>query len=286
MRYYHLRRYLTRRFGLRVAKIALDAGLTCPNRDGALSRSGCLFCDALGSGSGGAAEGLSVREQLEAALSRSRRRADRFIAYFQAFTNTYAPVDRLESLWTQALAHEDVVGLAVGTRPDCLPDEVIDLLASLARDREVWLELGLQSASERTLERINRGHTVSDFARAVRRTRGRGFKVLAHVIIGLPGEGPEDTLETARFVNDLGLDGIKIHSLYVSQDTGLAFMYERGDYDCLSREAFVEQTVDFLERIDPRMVVHRLTGDPRPESLLAPAWTLDKSGTLEMIRQR
>ena len=286
MRYYNLKRYLSERFGVRVAKIALDAGFTCPNRDGSLSAEGCLFCDAKGSGSGAARRGLTLREQIETGLARSRGRAEKFIAYFQAFTNTYAPVSQLESVWDLALAFEDVVGLAVGTRPDCLPDDVLDLLAEYARTKEVWLELGLQSASDRTLELINRGHSAADFARASERAKERGLKVLAHVILGLPGEGEVETLATSRFISDLELDGVKIHSLYVSAGTGLAEMYTRGDYICLSQEEFVRLTVLFLENIPPEMVVHRLTGDPDPDTLLAPDWCRDKQRTLNLIKVR
>ncbi|MEW5724880.1 MAG: TIGR01212 family radical SAM protein [Thermodesulfobacteriota bacterium] len=281
-----MKKYLRDRYSLSVARIALDAGLTCPNRDGTLSSEGCLFCDAKGSGTGAAARGLSLAEQVRLGLARTGRRADRFILYFQSFTNTYAPPDKLEEMWDLCLADDNIVGLAVGTRPDCLPDQVLDLLAEYDRSKEVWLELGLQSASDRTLRRINRGHGVEDFARAARRAMDRGLRVLAHVIIGLPGEGEAEVVSTARFIAGLGLFGVKVHSLYVSRGTGLERLLASGLYECLSREEFVRRTVSFLENIPPATVVHRLTGDPDPQTLVAPAWCLEKNTTLEMIRKR
>lgn len=277
---------MERRFGLRVAKITLDAGLTCPNRDGTLSARGCLFCDPKGSGTGAARLGLTVREQLDQGLARAGRRADKFIAYFQAFTNTYAPAAQLKALWDEALSHEDVIGLAVGTRPDCLPGEILDLLAEYARAKEVWLEIGLQSASDSTLVLINRGHTAADFARAATRAQERGLKVLAHVILGLPGEGETEMTATARFISNLGLDGVKVHSLYISKGTELARMFAKGRYECLSREEFARLAVLFLENIPPQMVVHRLTGDPDPAALIAPDWCRDKQRTLDLIRKK
>ena len=227
MRYFSLKRYWQSRLGAAVAKISLDAGLTCPNRDGTLSTEGCLYCDARGSGTGAASAGIGIRDQLLDGLQRAGQRADFFMAYFQAYTNTYAPLERLRAMWDQALEPETVIGLSIGTRPDCLPDDVLDLLASYAADHEVWLELGLQSSSNATLARINRGHGAEDFTRAVVRARQRGLKVLAHVILGLPGEGTEEVTATARFIGDPVLDGVKIHSLFVPRDTGLAAMFAR-----------------------------------------------------------
>ncbi len=286
MRYYNLSRYLKNRHGVVVRRIPLDAGLTCPNRDGTLSSRGCIFCDADGSGSGAARAGKSIARQLDEGLARGTRRADRFIAYFQSYTNTYAPTAHLKKMWDEAMSRPEVVGLAVGTRPDCLPDEVLDLLAGYAAEKEVWLELGLQSASNRTLEFINRGHTAEDFARAAVRATQRGLQVLAHVIIGLPGEGERENLETAFFITGLNLAGVKIHSLYVSKGTAMAEVLARGEYEPLTRADFVDRVVLFLENISPSMVIHRLTGDPAPEALIAPEWALDKNTTLTMIRRR
>ena len=286
MRYYNLRTYLRRRYGRLAAKISLDAGLSCPNRDGTLGRRGCLFCGAGGSGSGASGRGLDLRAQIEGGLERAGRRADRFILYFQSYTNTYAPLDRLRAMWDLALDYNRVVGLAVGTRPDCVPDDVLDLLASYAESKEVWLELGLQSATDRTLALIERGHTVDDFARAARRAAERNLLVVAHVIIGLPGEGPAEDLATARLLTELDVFGVKIHSLYVSAGAGLAELTARGGYDFMTQEEFAARAAAFLEHIPPGMVVHRLTGDPDPRTLVGPRWSLEKSKTIGLIRKR
>ncbi len=285
-RYFSLNKYFRRKLGFKVARISLDAGLTCPNRDGTLSLEGCIFCDGKGSGSGAGKAGLSLVEQLETGLDRMKGRADKFMAYFQSYTNTYAPPEKLKRMWDQALAPDEIIGLAVGTRPDCLPDDVLDILEAYARDYEIWLELGLQSASDRTLALINRGHTADDFSRAVARARGRGIKILAHVILGLPGEGKKEVAATARFLANLEISGVKIHSLYVPGSTELEVMYQRGDFKCLDQDEFVDLAVNFLELIPNEVVIHRLTGDPDPETLVAPEWSLNKHRTISLIRNR
>lgn len=285
-RYFSLNKYFQQKLGFKVAKISLDAGLTCPNRDGTLSLGGCIFCDGKGSGSGAGHAGLSLVEQLETGLDRMKGRADKFMAYFQSYTNTYAPPEKLKRMWDQALAPDEIIGLAVGTRPDCLPDDVLDILEAYARDYEIWLELGLQSASDRTLALINRGHTADDFSRAVARARGRGIKILAHVILGLPGEGKKEVAATAKFLANLEISGVKIHSLYVPGSTELEVMYQRGDFKCLDQDEFVDLAVNFLELIPKEVVIHRLTGDPDPKTLVAPEWSLNKHRTISLIRNR
>lgn len=285
-RYFSLNKYFQQKLGFKVAKISLDAGLTCPNRDGTLSLGGCIFCDGKGSGSGAGQAGLSLVEQLETGLDRMKGRADKFMAYFQSYTNTYAPPEKLKRMWGQALAPDEIIGLAVGTRPDCLPDDVLDILEAYARDYEIWLELGLQSASDRTLALINRGHTADDFSRAVARARGRGIKILAHVILGLPGEGKKEVAATAKFLANLEISGVKIHSLYVPGSTELEVMYQRGDFKCLDQDEFVDLAVNFLELIPNEVVIHRLTGDPDPKTLVAPEWSLNKHRTISLIRNR
>jgi radical SAM protein (TIGR01212 family) len=285
-RYFSLNKYFQQKLGFKVAKISLDAGLTCPNRDGTLSLGGCIFCDGKGSGSGAGQAGLSLVEQLETGLDRMKGRADKFMAYFQSYTNTYAPPEKLKRMWDQALAPDEIIGLAVGTRPDCLPDDVLDILEAYARDYEIWLELGLQSASDRTLALINRGHTADDFSRAVARARGRGIKILAHVILGLPGEGKKEVAATAKFLANLEISGVKIHSLYVPGSTELEVMYQRGDFKCLDQDEFVDLAVNFLELIPNEVVIHRLTGDPDPKTLVAPEWSLNKHRTISLIRNR
>jgi len=271
-----------------VAKIALDAGLRCPNRDGTLSLKGCLFCDGRGSGSGAAEAGLSIGQQITTAMPRLARRykAERFIAYFQAFSNTYAPADRLARLYAEALAFEEVVILALGTRPDCLAGEVLDLLARINQEREVWLELGLQSARDETLKAINRGHDFAVFEEAVRAAVGRGLKVWAHLILGLPGEGFDEAAETVRRISGLGLSGVKLHGLYVSADAPLAGLYRAGRVRLLSLEEYADLAGRLIGLMPAEWVLQRLTSDPDPARLLAPAWMLDKPGVLRAIERR
>ncbi|MFZ5564277.1 MAG: TIGR01212 family radical SAM protein [Thermodesulfobacteriota bacterium] len=285
-RYYDLNTYFRSAFGCRVHKITLDAGFSCPNRDGTISTGGCIYCNERGSGTGAHARGLSVTEQLAAGKEAMARRfkAQKFIAYFQAYTNTYGPVDHLKRLYDEALAVPDVAGLSIGTRPDCLNDAVLDLLASYAQTHMVWLEIGVQSASDRTLAIINRGHDTACTTRAVHAARARGIAVCGHIILGLPGETRQDMLRTGRYIADLGMEGVKFHSLYVVRGTALEIMMNSGGYRCLEQREYVELVCDVLEVLPPAMVIQRLTGDPHADELAAPAWTLDKRGTLDAIR--
>lgn len=285
--YRDLNTYLRARFGHRVHKLTVDAGMTCPNRDGTLSRAGCIYCNARGSGTGAYRRGMSVRQQLQDSKARMARRykAQQFIAYFQSFTNTYAPVERLARLYEEALAVEDVVGLAIGTRPDCVDDAVLDLLAGYARDYLVWMEYGLQSAHDDTLRRINRGHDAACFSETLERTRRRNLPVCAHVILGLPGETRRQMLDTAHYLAERAIDGVKLHLLYVIRDTPLATLYRQGRFDCLSQKAYVNLVCDFIERLPPHTVIQRVTGDPHPDELVAPAWALRKRETLEAIQR-
>ena len=287
-RYTDLSSYLKTAFGCRVQKITVDAGMSCPNRDGTLSHQGCIFCNTRGSGTGAHKRGLSITEQLERgkeALSR-RYKAKKFIAYFQSYTNTYAPLPRLRALYDEALAVEDVVGLSIGTRPDCVDKPVLDLLESYAADRMIWIEYGLQSAADDTLGRINRGHTSACFSEAVCTARGRGILICAHVILGLPGEDRQTMMETADFIARSGIDGVKIHLLYVVRGTEMERRYRQGDYRCLEQNEYVSIVCEFLERIPKEMIIQRLTGDPHRDELVAPTWALDKAGTLARIRAR
>ena len=285
-RYTDLNTYFKKRYGCRVHKISLDAGFSCPNRDGTVGWGGCIYCNARGSGTGAHARGLSITEQLQEAKTRLARRykAKKFIAYFQAYTNTYAPVATLEKYYDEALAVPDVVGLSIGTRPDTVAGPVLDLLQGYAVDRLVWIEYGLQSAHDRTLALINRGHDAAAFVRAVENTRNRRIRICAHIILGLPGEDRSHVLKTAEFISGLGLDGIKLHLLYVIRGTPLADMHHRGTYRCLEQQAYVDLVCDFLERIPRRLIVQRLTGDPHPDELVAPRWALKKNQTLQLIR--
>ena len=286
-RYYDLNTYFRSVFGCRVHKITIDAGFSCPNRDGTLSTRGCIFCNQRGSGTGAHAAGLSVTDQLRTGrlVLRRRFKAEKFMAYFQAYTNTYAPVEKLKAFYDEALAAEDIVGLSVGTRPDCVDTPVLDLLASYTDRYLVWLEYGVQSTSDRTLSLINRGHDFSCVEKAVAMSRNRGIKLCAHIILGLPGETAEDMRRTAEAVAGLGFDGIKIHLLYVVKNTALAALLADGAYCCLERQEYVERVCDVLERLPAGMVVHRLTGDPHPAELVAPAWSLRKKDTLAAIEE-
>ncbi|GFO53267.1 TIGR01212 family radical SAM protein [Geomonas sp. Red276] len=276
---------LKRIFGCKVQRLSVDAGFTCPNRDGSLGAAGCSFCGGKGSGSYGILRGSAVAEQLEHSKEVMVRKykAAKFLAYFQSYSNTYAPVERLKEVYDQALSVPDVAGLIVGTRPDCLPPDVLDLLAGYAKRCYFWLELGLQSPLDRTLDAINRGHDVASFTRAVEECKKRGIRVCAHLILGLPGESREEMLSGAEFVNAAGVDGVKIHLLHVMRGTRLAEEYERGGVTVMDRDQYVGLVCDFLERLDPRIVVQRLTGDGNRQDLIAPLWSLHKFEVLNCI---
>jgi len=284
-RYRDLNTSLREYFGCRVQKITLDAGLTCPNRDGTSGVGGCIYCNVRGSGTG-LSQHYSITQQLERGKEKLRRRykAKKFIAYFQSFSNTYGEPEELERLYLEALAVEDVVGLAIGTRPDCVEDSVLDMLHHLNQRTYLWIEYGLQSIHDRTLVLLNRGHTVTAFLDAVERTRRRGIAICVHVILGLPHEDKADMLATARALGKLDIQGVKIHLLYVIRGTPLAELYRQGEYTCLSRETYVDIVCEFLASLPPQVVIHRLTGDPHPNELLAPKWALDKHTNLQAIR--
>jgi len=285
-RYNDLNTYFRSLFGCRVQKITIDAGLSCPNRDGTLSTGGCIYCNARGSGTGALSRGLSITAQLvlgKKALAR-RYKATKFMAYFQSFSNTYAPIDMLRRLYDEALAVEDVVGLSIGTRPDCVAEPVLDLLQGYAQKYLVWIEYGLQSARDETLALINRGHDVQCFMDAVKATLNRQIQICAHVILGLPGETRSDMLHTAHTLASSGIDGLKLHLLYVVQGTRLEKLYRRGGYQCLEQQEYVDLVCDFLECIPGHIIIQRLTGDPHPDELVAPLWSLNKSEILAQIQ--
>jgi radical SAM protein (TIGR01212 family) len=276
---------LKRVFGCRVQRISVDAGFSCPNRDGTVGSSGCIYCGGAGSGSFGIVRGATVREQLEHGKEVMVRKykAQKFIAYFQPYSNTYAPLERLRALYDEALAVEDVVGLIVGTRPDCLPAATLDLLAEYGRRTYFWLELGLQSPLDRTLRLIGRGHDYAAFACAVEGCKSRQIRVCAHVILGLPGENREEMLSGASILNGIGVDGVKIHLLHVMGDTKLADDYRLGKVKVMDRDAYVGLVCDYLERLDPKIIIQRLTGDGNRDHLIAPLWSLQKFEVLNTI---
>ncbi len=279
--------FLLRRYGERVHKIALDVGFTCPNRDGAKGHGGCTFCNNASFSPNGR-KPPSIQEQMDQgrrAIAR-RTRARRFIAYFQAYTNTYADVAQLEALYGLALAQPDVVGLAVGTRPDCVPDAVLDLLDGYRRQGwEVWLELGLQSAFDETLARVNRGHGFAEYRYAVLAARGRGIPVCTHLIVGLPGETPRHYHETLDAVLALGVDGLKLHPLHVVKGTQLANQWRRGEYRPLALAEYIEIASDLIERTPQQIVFHRVTGTASKDILLAPEWCSQKWNVLNGIER-
>ena len=284
-RYYDLKSYWANRFGCRVHKLPIDAGFTCPNRDGSVAAGGCIYCDGRGSALRQAGPLPSVGDQIRRgkAFYRQRLKAEKFIAYFQTFTNTYAPVEKLRALYDEALAEEDVIGLSIGTRPDCVPDETLSLIRSYAERDHVWLEFGLQSIHDRTLRAINRGHDAAAFLDAVRRASGGPILICVHIIVGLPGETRAEILETAWAIAALPIQGIKIHSLLALEGTALGERYGRGEVSLMTREEYVGTVCDILEILPPEMVIQRLTADGYREIFLGPAWAGNKLAVLNAI---
>lgn len=285
-RYSDYNSYLRRLFGERVQKITVDAGLSCPNRDGTLSRAGCIYCNSKGSGSGLFKKGLSIKEQIETGKVAmiKKYKAKKFMAYFQSYSNTYTSCEHMKQLFDEALSCEGMVGMAIGTRPDCIDTGKLDLIASYTADYLVWLEYGLQSVHDITLEIINRGHRFKDFSNAVELTRGRGINICTHVILGLPGENKKMMLETAKILADSGIDGLKIHLLYVIKGTHLDTLWKRGDYVPMAQEDYVETVCDFLERLPENIIIQRITGDPHSDELRAPLWAGRYRETFNMIQ--
>ena len=287
-RYRKYHEYLKSLHGERVQKIVVDTGLGCPNRDGTLSRGGCIYCNSRGSGSGLWGKGLSISEQIE----RGRRamirkyKARKFLIYFQSYTNTYTTCEHMKILFDEALSADGVVGMAIGTRPDCVDPEKIALLETYTPDYLVWLEYGVQSCHDKTLSLINRGHDFDSVKKAVEMTRHTDINICAHIILGLPGETPEMMIETARKMGDLGIHGVKLHLLYVVKGTALEGLYHSGDYQCLSQDDYVERVCDFIAHLPKDVIIQRITGDPHPDELVAPAWALNRSPVFNQIQRR
>lgn len=278
LRYYGYSHFLRSKFGQRVHKVSIDAGFTCPNVDGTVAIGGCSFCDNRSFSPSRRVRRRSISEQIDDGIRRLslRYRAEQFLAYFQPATNTYAPVEVLRPLYEAALAHPRVVGLAIGTRPDCVPDGVLELLGELAARRYLSVEYGLQTIHDRSLDWMNRGHHHDAFVDAVARSRGRGFEICAHVMLGLPGESREDMLATAAEVARLRLDAVKIHNLYAVRNTPLADEVAAGKVRLMERDEYISVLVDFLERLPSDCVVERVSGDAPPDYFIGPAWCLDK----------
>jgi radical SAM protein (TIGR01212 family) len=276
---------LKRVFECRVQRISVDAGFSCPNRDGLLDSQGCIFCGGSGSGAYSIRRDLDVAGQIEDGKEVMRRKykAERFIAYFQAYSNTYAPLEQLRTIYAEALSVSHVVGLIVATRPDCVPDAVLDYLQELSRRTYLWLELGVQTNLDRSLTLLNRRHDHASSVDAIQRATSRGVRVCAHVMLGLPGETRQEMLAMAGELNLLGVAGVKLHLLHVMKGTRLAEMYGRGEVQVLDRDEYAGLVCDFLERLDPRILIHRLTGDGGHDNLVAPLWSLKKFEVLNLI---
>lgn len=273
--------FCRRVFGCKVYKLALSAATTCPNRDGTVGRGGCVFCSAGGSGDFAAAADMPVKQQLEAAkkLLGAKGAGLKYIAYFQSFTGTYGDLSALEKIYTQAAEQPEIVGLSIATRPDCLGDEALSMLARLAARKPLWVELGLQTVSEQTAERINRGCSLPVYERAMRDLKALGVHRITHVILGLPGESREDMLKTVSYAGGM-TDGIKLQLLHVLSGTALAESYGRGEFEVLEPEEYYELVADALELLPQDVVIHRLTGDGAKRDLIAPLWSADKKRVL------
>ena len=285
LRYHRLSHFFRVEFGRRVWKVSVDGGLGCPNVYGAVGTEGCVFCNTRSYSPSRRLAWAPITDQINQGIERVRQRhqVDRFLAYFQPATNTYAPVERLRELWEEALRHPDVLGLIIGTRPDCVADDVLDLLADLSRRTWLSVEYGLQTIHDRSLDWLNRGHHYEAFLEAVERTRRRKVRIGVHVILGLPGETPDDMLATARELARLKIDSVKLHNLYVAKATALARWWAAGEITLPDRDQYVGCVVDFLEQLPPDCVVDRLSADAPPEYLLAPDWCRNKSAVRQAI---
>lgn len=287
MRYTTLNTYLKNRFGCKVYKIAIDAGFTCPNRDGTLDTRGCIFCSKGGSGDFAESRALSIYSQIEAGKSRVAKKIKdgKYIAYFQAFTNTYAPVAHLRELYMQAVRHPDIAALSIATRPDCLADDVLQLLKEINNIKPVFVELGLQTIHKKTAEYIRRGYDLETYDTAVENLHRAGLNVVTHLIIGLPYETEKEILESVEYVCKR-TDGIKLQLLHILKETDLAIDYENGKFDVLTLEEYTDIIVKCVRIIPENVVVHRLTGDGAKKDLIAPFWSADKKNVLNTINRK
>ena len=286
--YHSLDYELKSRFGEKVYRLALNGGMTCPNRDGTIGRGGCIFCSAGGSGDFAAPASLSVTDQIHAGqkLLSAKRPVRKYIAYFQAFTNTYAPVPYLRSVFTEAIRQPEIEILAIATRPDCLEPPVVELLEELNRIKPVWVELGLQTMHEKTAQYIRRGYPLSCFEQAVNELHRRGIPVIVHTILGLPGEGQEEVFATMDYLNGLSISGIKLQLLHVLKNTDLAADYAAGKFEVLEQDAYLALVIDCLRHLRPDLVIHRVTGDGPGDLLIAPTWSQAKRAVLNELHHR
>lgn len=282
--YYSLDWYLKQTFGSKTYKVALDAGFTCPNRDGRVGSGGCIFCSAGGSGDFAGDRRLSIDEQLEHGIKGlTKFHANQYIAYYQAFTNTYADADTLRRLYEPALRRSDIAALSVATRPDCIPDETLELLSECSKIKPMWIELGLQTVHEKTARYIRRGYELKCFEETCKRLKEKKLPVIVHVILGLPGEDESMMLETIDYINNVSADGIKLQLLHVLENTDLAADYRAGLFKTLSCEEYVDITVKCIAELSQSIVIHRLTGDGPSDILIAPTWSREKLTVLNKI---
>ncbi|MBQ3037381.1 MAG: TIGR01212 family radical SAM protein [Lachnospiraceae bacterium] len=285
--YKSLNQYLKERFGTKVYKIALSSGCTCPNRDGTVGVGGCIFCADTGSGDFAQSATLPIKEQIQLAKEKvaSKNKGGKYIAYFQSFTNTYGSVEFLEPKFMEAMEDEEVVAVSIATRPDCLPEEILDMLSRLNTIKPVWVELGLQTIHPQTAEYIRRGYPLEVYDKAVKDLHAIGVEVITHVIIGLPGETKEDMLQTVRYVVESKVEGIKLQLLHVIEGTDLAKDYEAGDFNTLAMEEYLQIIKACVDLIPETMVIHRLTGDGNKKTLIAPLWSADKKRVLNELNK-
>lgn len=281
MLYNNLSGYFRTKYGRRLSKICIDGGFSCPNRDGRCGLGGCIYCGERGAGEH-IDPSLSIRRQVENAIS-SAKEDELFVAYFQNFTNTYAPVGVLKDRYDSALFDERIRVLTIGTRPDCIDREIAELIASYKEKVDVWVELGLQTASDKTADIINRGYHRDTFENAMATLQEYGIPVVVHLMVGLPGEDMESIRETMEYINRFKLFGVKIHSVYVMEGTVLAEMYRRGEYTPISQEDYTDAVAYILKHLPPEVVIHRLTGDCPRDMLVAPEWNVRKSETIDLI---
>jgi len=284
-RYNQYSAHLKNKFGAKVYKITLDAGFSCPNRDGTISNGGCIFCDDGGSFSQAHSNLLSIEEQIEVGVETLSKRfkAQKYMSYFQAYSNTYKPVGELEKIYSSSLKHPDIVGLSIGTRPDCVDDDKLKLIANYKDDYYTWVEYGLQSVHDKTLKAINRGHDFDCFLRAYDKTKEQGLNVCAHVIFDLMGETKDEMLATAQKLAELQVDGVKIHMLCALENTRLATLYKEGKISFMSEEDYIQTVCDFLEILPPTTTIHRLAGNGLSKDLIAPEWLGKKMDCLNRI---
>ena len=284
-RYNQYSAHLKQEFGVKVYKVTLDAGFSCPNRDNTISAEGCIFCDESGSFSQAHSNLLSIEEQLKTGIETLSRRfkAQKFMSYFQAYSNTYKPVNELEKIYKSALGDPDVIGISIGTRPDCIDRSKCELIASFKDDYYTWIEYGLQSIHDRTLKLINRGHDFDCFLKAYDLAKNAGINVCAHIILGLPGETKEDMLKTAEKLAELKVDGVKIHMLCALEGTKLSKLYNEGKISLISEDEYIQLVCDFLEILPAETTIHRLAGNGLKKNLIAPRWISKKLDCLNKI---